>query len=177
MKKILIIGVTMALLLTGCGSVNGENVQESSLDNNPIAGTILEGFEGKTLDGKTVTQEIFLGSKITVLNLWGTFCGPCIEEMPELEEVSKEYDKSAVQVIGVVSDAENEEEARKIVEKLEVTYTNVLADDVLKEKFVNKFDYVPVTLFVDSDGKVLENFVPGSTTKDDLKVILDGLLK
>ena len=167
----------MALLLTGCGSVNGENVQGSSLDNNPIAGTILEDFEGKTLNGKTVTQEIFSGSKITVLNLWGTFCGPCIEEMPELEEVSKEYDKSAVQVIGVVSDAENEEEARKIVEKLEVTYTNVLADDVLKEKFVNEFDYVPVTLFVDSDGKVLENFVPGSTTKDDLKVILDGLLK
>jgi thiol-disulfide isomerase/thioredoxin len=183
MKKILVIGVATALLLTGCGGASaGENVeseatQEASVDQNLIAGTELKGFEAKTLTGQTATEDIFTGSKITVLNLWGTFCGPCVEEMPDLEFLSKEYDASDVQVVGVVSDSENSEEAKKIVEKLGVTYKNLLADDKLKEQYVNKFDYVPVTVFVDSEGKVLETFVPGSASKEEFKKIIDGLLK
>lgn len=184
MKKLLITGALVALLLTGCQQAVADveaqdNKQEMSVENgiekNPVAGTVLEGFNTKDLSGNSVDEEIFKESKLTVLNLWGTFCGPCIEEMPELQELSTEFDKEAVQVLGIVTDGDNLDEANKIVNKLGVTYQNVIADETLENLIVSKFDYVPATLFVNQDGQVLDSFIPGSTTKDDFKKIIEDL--
>ncbi|MBQ4235421.1 MAG: TlpA family protein disulfide reductase, partial [Treponema sp.] len=39
-------------------------------------------FTATDLNGRIVTSEIFEKNKVTMLNIWGTFCGPCIREMP-----------------------------------------------------------------------------------------------
>ena len=41
-------------------------------------------FESQDLDGNKITSDIFSNNIITMINIWGTFCGPCIREMPEL---------------------------------------------------------------------------------------------
>lgn len=195
MKKLLILGLAVGLLVTGCQQApkettsDGEETkvvasteastvetEDENEEKNPVSGVQLENIEAVDLNGNPITAEQFKASKITVLNLWGTFCGPCIEEMPDLEALSKEYDAKEVQVIGLLVDGENKEEAKKIVEQLSVTYTTIIPDETLMTTIINKFDYVPATLFVDSEGKVLNTFIPGSAPKEEFEVILKGLL-
>lgn len=59
---------------------------------------------------------------------------------------------------------------------MSITYPQIKANEQLKEQIIEKFDYVPVTLFVDENGKILENFVAGGTTKETLEKMLDGML-
>ena len=47
-------------------------------------------FESETLDGEKVTEEIFQQADLTMVNIWATFCGPCIQEMPDLAQLSEE---------------------------------------------------------------------------------------
>ena len=85
-----------------CSSGGNEgNVQKEETSGNEESGENIFGeFEAKTLDGEDVTQEIFGQSKLTMINIWGTFCGPCIQEMPDLGEISRSYDSGEFQMIG-----------------------------------------------------------------------------
>jgi len=97
-------------------------------------------------------------------------CGPCIEEMPDLEKVSKAYERKGVEFIGLTLDSD-EEEVKAISDQLGISYA------LTKEHISSKFDYVPVTLFVDSNGRVLDTFIPGGTTESDLNKVIDNLIK
>ena len=57
-------------------------------------------FESTDLDGNKITSDIYSNNKITMINIWGTFCGPCIREMPELAQLSEEYKSKGVEIIG-----------------------------------------------------------------------------
>ena len=82
-------------LATGCSAENGKATQETANSNK------FPAFQTVDVAGNTVTQDIFKGKKITVVNIWGTFCPPCIEEMPELGRWAREMPQEA-QIIGIV---------------------------------------------------------------------------
>ena len=63
-------------LLTGCGS-----------EAQNTAGTDTIAFETVDMDGNTVTEEVFTQSKLTMVNVWATYCNPCLSEMPDLLDV------------------------------------------------------------------------------------------
>ena len=99
---------TMAFLAAGCGKTSendadkAENVESTVSEPEKSTGDFEESespstaetglpgqmpsFTAKDLDGNTVTEEIFAEKDLTVVNIWGTFCPPCIAEMPELGE-------------------------------------------------------------------------------------------
>ena len=58
-------------------------------------------FTTEDLDGNKITNELFADNKITMINIWGTFCGPCIREMPELAKLSEDYKSKGVEIIGI----------------------------------------------------------------------------
>ena len=62
-------------------------------------------FATTDLDGNPVTaEEIFSENKVTMVNLWGTFCGPCINEMPDLEVLNGRLADKGCAMIGIVCD-------------------------------------------------------------------------
>ena len=63
-------------------------------------------FSAKDIDGKNVSEKVFADSKITMVNVWGTFCGPCIREMPDLGVLNKKYGDD-FQIVGIVIDTVN----------------------------------------------------------------------
>jgi len=159
----------------GLVSTDEENGFESTDEKNPIAGQILTDIATTDIEGNSIDESIFNGHKITVLNLWATWCGPCVEEMPEFEEISKTYKPEEVQFLGLIIDSDDDD-VKDLLEQLSITYPQIKADEQLTEQIVKYFDYVPVTLFVDENGKVLDNFVPGGTTKEALEKMLTGML-
>ncbi|QZY53666.1 TlpA family protein disulfide reductase [Crassaminicella profunda] len=181
MKKIILLLVSILLVvsLTGCGEkkdVTSEvaSVEESVEEKNPLEGQIVKEFKAKDLEGNEVTNDIFSENNMTVVNIWGTFCGPCVEEMPELDKLQKELKDKKVKVVGIVSD-KAVEEAKNITK--EISYTNIIPDEVLENQIVNRFDYVPVTLFVNNKGEIMKKFIPGGSDYETFKKIIEELLE
>ena len=123
-------------------------------------------FTTLDLDGNTVTNDIFLGKKLTVVNVWGTFCGPCINEMPELAQWDSEMPEG-VQIIGLVSDlysaddAETLDTAKQICEATGVTFPSLIASEDFMP-LLSGIVGVPTTLFVDGSGVLVGEPIVGA---------------
>ena len=61
-------------------------------------------FNSIDLDGNEISSELYSNNKITMVNIWGTFCGPCIREMPDLAKLNQEYKSKGVEIIGIPID-------------------------------------------------------------------------
>ena len=72
---------------------------------------LFKDFTLQDLEGNEVTEAILSDCEVTMLNVWGTFCGPCLSEMPELGELNREYQEAgeSFQVVGLVMDAFRQE--------------------------------------------------------------------
>lgn len=127
----------------------------------PAAGTQIT-FTTLDLDGNEVkSEELFSRSTVTLLNFWQTFCGPCLEEMPELDRLNREYAGKGFQVIGVVCDAANNEKKIDLAKKISGQYTIqtlLLSRSMLTDLIAES---TPTSYFIDSEGKVLADPVVG----------------
>lgn len=154
----------------------GQIMQGDPFDEkNPVAGNEIK-FSTKDVDENDIDDSVFKDSKLTVINLWGTFCAPCIEEMPDLQKLQEEY-KGKLKVIGLVDSTETSDQVKQVLKEKNITYTNIIANKELSEQLVHKFDYVPATLFIDSEGKVIEKFIPGGANYEIFKQYVDELLE
>ena len=129
-------------------------------------------------------SEYVTGNKVTMINFWATFCGPCIREMPELAEIAKEYKDKGFEIVGVTTDATDYENGGLI--------PNILkdADDILKQTGVEypicfagadlirytQITAVPTTFFVDEKGNLLTDPMVGSRSGEEWESIITRLL-
>lgn len=137
-------------------------------------------FKTKTLDGKEIDSSIFKDSKLTMVNIWATYCGPCIEEMPELQKLYEEVKDENINVIGIVSDTpdvNNEELAKKILSKKGVEFANIIPDEKIMNTILKDISGVPTTFFVDSEGNIIGDFLVGSNSKEGFKKEIQDRLK
>ena len=123
--------------------------------------------EFKTTDtnGNEVTEKIFADKDITMVNVWGTFCGPCINEMPELQKIYESLPENA-NLIGIVADVpegmkDGVDNAKYIEGQTGVKYTNLTLSDSLAP-FAQRFYAVPSTIFVDKEGNIIGDLVMGA---------------
>ena len=178
-KKIFAALLMMSLLLSGCGedsAADHGSHNHKIAQASPVAKNI-PNFSAKTITGETVTNEIFAAKKISLVNIWGTFCPPCIGEMPELGELARSLPADA-QIIGLVCDAsENSQQVKralKITREANADFMNIIPDEQLM-KFMEGVEAVPTTIFVNSKGEVVGKAIIGADVegyKDELKKLL-----
>jgi cytochrome c biogenesis protein CcmG, thiol:disulfide interchange protein DsbE len=143
-------------------------VWKVSADNGPDArvGQQVPRFDLPALSGGgRVAVEQHLG-KPMVINFWATWCGPCREEAPLLEQAARKYRDRGVVFIGVdIRDFTGD--AKKFVDKYDVSYA-IAYDGPAKlwEKW--GITGLPETFFVGRDGKIVEHRVGGYDNADDL---------
>ena len=177
-KKIFAALMTAAILFTGCGDDSTADSKETlnTAQASPVEKNI-PTFNAVTIDGDTVTEKIFAAKKISVVNIWGTFCPPCIAEMPELGEMARNLPDNA-QIIGFVIDATDSspevKEAQKIIREAGADFVNIVPDEQLT-KFMANVEAVPTTIFVNSRGEVVGKAILGADVdgyKDELEKLL-----
>ena len=139
----------------------------------------IPAFTSYDLNGNEADESVFANADITVVNIWGTFCGPCKDEMPDLAEWEKELPDN-VQIIGIVCDVPNMEAAeykaaQEIVAENGIRYTNIIAAGKMAD-YMNNVAAVPTTLFVDSEGHFLHRPFVGADV-GGYKSIVNSLLK
>ena len=123
-------------------------------------------FETIDLNGNPVKSEsLFAQNKVTMINIWATTCGPCINEMPELEAMNREFKEKGGAIVGLVDDVWVDnmkylDEAKSIIEATGVTYTNLCAWD----GYQNELEAVgtPITYFVNSHGEIIGDAILGA---------------
>lgn len=115
------------------------------------AGDYFPPFSLSALNGNTYSEELFTTNKVTLVNFWATFCGPCIREMPDLEQLRQQYAAEGLGVVGIVLDSKKAGTAKSMATKLGTTYPHLLDDG----RFAPYFYAVPQTFLVDRKGKIL----------------------
>ena len=159
--------------------------EEKPAEEQTSAGGVLSDFTAEDLDGNTVDASLLKGHKVNMINVWGTFCGPCINEMPELGELSREYSEKGVQIIGLVGDlmtpdGSYDEDlvqlAQDIVEKTGAAYPHLKPSDDLGIRVLSSIQAFPTTFFVDENGVQIGSAVVGAKSKADWAALLDEVL-
>jgi len=119
-------------------------------ENNELVDVKLSDFEGKGV----------------MLNFWATFCDPCEEEMPYMEELYPEYQEKGVEIIAVSLDA-TEIVIDRFIDKHELTFP--IPHDT-KNEVMDAYNVgpIPSTLFIDANGKIVER-VEGALTLESLE--------
>ena len=143
-------------------------------------------FSAKDIYNKNISSDIFEDAEVTMINIWGTFCGPCIIEMPDLGILSKKYDEEKFQIIGIVIDAVNRkglpdsktiEAAKSIVKQNGADYLHIVPDSKLQNGILQTVFAVPTTIFVDKNGNQIGEIYTGSRSLAEWQKIVDKLLK
>lgn len=154
---------------------------EASPDVSP---DVFANFAAVKLDGEPVDGSFIKNSKLTFINVWGTFCPPCLMEMPDLGALSHEYDTKEVQFAGIVLDTVDSgsaynagqlDMARNIVEQSGADYVHLLPSPDLDTIYLHKVTTIPTTILVDSEGKILTTAI-GMKSKDNWKALIDETL-
>ena len=160
---------------------NNNNVVPENIEKPSVFGT----FTAKDLKGNEVTQEIFAQNKLTMVNIWATFCGPCISEMPVLGQLAQVYKDKGVGIVGIPVDITDEkgnvddylfDEAVDIVASTNADYVHIVP---VESMFVNKLAAVitvPETIFIDSEGNQVGDSYLGARSKEQWIEIIEELL-
>ena len=117
-------------------------------------------FEGTDLDGNPVSSEtLFARNKVSMVNIWATWCGPCVGELADLQAIHARNQDKGCSVVGLLVDTDIEE-ARRLVSENGITYPIVVVPTDFSMRF--PFSAYPTTFYVDSNGTFLETKFTGA---------------
>lgn len=130
--------------------------------NYPPAPSAIMQADIKLLDDSTFKLQDKKG-KVILANLWATWCGPCIEEMPHLIEMHEKYKDKGFEVIGLNTDDETKEQIDAFAAKQKLNYPLGWADGKLVNEFVKvtRLNGIPQTLLINRDGQLTGVFTGG----------------
>lgn len=145
-------------------------------------------FEFWSLDmtGEDVTQEIFAPYKLTMINVWATYCPPCLHEMPILAELERAYEEKGVNIIGIVNDLNFSSQeafsrsvatAHQIIQQTGAAYTHLIPSEDLYNLRLKDVQVVPETFFVDSKGTIVGETIYGARDKTGWINIIETTLQ
>lgn len=136
MKRILSIIIALLLLIAATASAEVGLTDFSTVD----------------MEGNTVTEEIFADYDLTMVNIWATWCGYCIEEMPELAKLKKML-PSNVNLITICDDAVYEPElTSQILKESGANFQTLKTTDEMYAQLLNNVYAFPTTIFLDNNG-------------------------
>lgn len=177
--------VVFLLIISGCAKKEKTGEQETSA--SPSAQNVAEvtkvekrgdqapNFSWTDASGKQVDLESFRG-KVTLVNFWATWCGPCRHELPDLIALSNDFADRGVRIIGVSTDRGNNvlNDVKSFVQQHGIPYQIVISNSDLEEAF-GSIRAVPTSFIIDRQGKIVQTIV-GSRTKEMFAQAITPLL-
>jgi thiol-disulfide isomerase/thioredoxin len=205
LNSILLIVLALAFsTLTGCGggAVN-TNVNVATVNNtNPPANTTettpevaiekapseypalkadIAQADLKTMDGSTFKIADKKG-KVILINLWATWCGPCLAEMPAFVKMKESLGPQGFEILGLDTDDESDtlmDDINKVIKEKNINYPIVFSDTKTQVALLNisKFNGIPQSFLVDADGNLRAVF-KGANKENVVKIeeIVSGLV-
>ncbi|MFF0225953.1 TlpA family protein disulfide reductase [Streptomyces sp. NPDC004629] len=177
------VAAAAALTLSACGSggISGGGGNTNFITGNNGIDTVAKGsrdtapdLSGKTVDGKTLDIADYKGD-VVVVNVWGSWCGPCRAEGKYFAKVSKEYTGKGVQFVGINTRDGSTTSALAFEKEQGITYPS-LYDPTGKlmlrfKKGTLNPQLIPSTLVIDRDGKIAARALQALSEENLVKMI------
>ena len=148
-------------------------------------GDSVGSFTTEDINGEEYTEAVFQEADLTMVNVFATWCGPCVNEIPYLAELDEKMKDKGVQVIGIVMDAvkgtEKDEEGIKkaqiLAEKTKAEYPFLLPDSGYMNGRLAYVQAFPETFFVDKNGNIVGETYSGSRSLEEWEEIVNTELE
>lgn len=184
-------GVCCISLLSGCTSKNNPSSTEQTEEADQTsqadqAAESLGSFSMEDIEGESYTQEMFADYDLTMINVFATWCTPCINEIPDLEQLRNDMADQGVNVVGIVLDAVDYsggtddsaiENAKILAEQTGAAYPFLVPDQGLLNGRLAGIAAVPETFFVDKEGNLVGETYTGSRSLEEWKSVVEETLK
>ncbi|WP_127132579.1 TlpA family protein disulfide reductase [Pseudoflavitalea rhizosphaerae] len=143
----------------------------SAIYNNKLSEPLREGalipeFRLRMLDGDTVSiREIAKKNKLTLIDYWGTWCGPCVGEFPFLKQVYAQFKDKGFSILGITQN-EQEQGWRKAIDNHGINWQHGAdeVDDARGKVF--RLNSIPAYTLIDQEGKVIAFIANGSKASE-----------
>lgn len=179
-------------VLSGCssreepssGQKEIEEKEQETMDGTDAQGESagdLGEFSMEDIHGSIYTQEMFADYDLTMVNVFTTWCTPCVNEIPDLEKLHKEMEDRGVGVVGIVLDAGSGygkvEKAKLLAEKTGASYPFLMPDESYLNGRLGDIEAVPETFFVDKEGCIVGKTYTGSRSFEEWKSVVEKELE
>ena len=138
------------------------------------AGEVAPDFNLRNLNPASSLVDVSLASlkgNVVLLNFWATWCGPCIKEMPELDELDRA--REDVIVLGLAFEDTTPDDLRKFLGQHAVSYPIAAVDVYAPPAAFSVPKGLPTTHLIAPDGSLRESFI-GPVTRADLEKMIDA---
>lgn len=194
MKKVIILTI-LSILTFGCG---GNKTAENSTVSSPNAANTTNTATAPKKDSsnlKVMPSEIMQADmkspdgktfkladtkdKVLLVNMWATWCMPCVKEMPEIDKLNSEMgDKMQAISITAVDDDNSEAQIKSFLKSKNFTYQQGVADEKTWNAMAefSKADGIPINFIVTKDGKITKILI-GGRKYDEFKAAVEEALQ
>ena len=117
-------------------------------------GEIASNFKSKTFEGSEIELHTFLKENdgLVLLDFWATWCAPCVEALPHLNELGKKHN---IKVIAICEDGRRTlNKAKKYIEEKKFDFVNII-DEKNHIQTLFEVQAIPATFIIDAEGKIL----------------------
>ncbi|MGX5858393.1 peroxiredoxin family protein [Dyadobacter jiangsuensis] len=158
----------------GSGYLLLQTVSEGSENYSLQKGYPFRPFKAKDFrTGKLLALSDFK-SKYVFIDFWGTWCGPCVQDLPELRNIYKETNNANIQFLGIVG-KDSRERLTRFLAKNQLEWPQILSDSANKLVETYGIQAYPTTVLIGPDGKVVEKNLRGDALRNKLREISESL--
>jgi peroxiredoxin len=139
-------------------------------------GSKVKGFRLPSVDGKKTISPGAYRNRVMLLNFWGTWCKPCLKELPEFDRLYRKYRKNGLTLVAVATD-EEPEQVQEFIDKHKLRAKVALEGEAAAGSY-NRPNF-PFTFVVNGQGKIVAayEYIDNSCMGDLEQVIRDELEK
>lgn len=166
--RFLLLLCSMLLMISFCAYGAKEDPDAAGTSQLTLIEGDLSSISATTLTGKTFTQEDLAAYDMTVINLWATTCGFCIEEMEGLEKLYEQLPERVNFVSICIDAAYDMELAQSILSRKGATFDTLIGNKSLNDAIIRNIAGTPTTIFVDSQGKLIGSAMVGAPCVEDM---------
>lgn len=151
----------MICLCCGCGeqkTTTKETTEE--VQTEETADVLIQTMTTKEM------QEVFGAYDLTMVNIWATWCGPCVGEMPELSAMYNELPENLNMITVCTDTLDALQTAKTILNDCEATFMTLHPNEDVQQYFLNGITAYPTTLFVNREGEFVGEAVIGAHTAE-----------
>ena len=142
-------------------------------EQTPPASAGAYDFTLKDLQGREVSFSDYRG-QVVMVNFWAPWCGPCRMETPDLVDLSKDYSKRGLQILGVAVAYRGEQSVHDFAEDSAIPYPVLFGNDQLVKQY-GGFRGIPTTFLFSRDGKLYRKY-EGMRSRDAFEEDIKALL-
>src|SRR5262249_52755892 len=110
----------------------------------------------RTIDGRTISTSDWHG-RVTIVNFWATWCGPCRYEIPDLVALQEKY-RDVLQIIGVSEDEDPPEAVQRFADQYHINYPIVMRTEAIAKAFPGVYA-LPTSFMIDRKLQVMQKHV------------------